>query len=57
MENSKKKIKRIFDAKKQKRQNLARLPIEEKVKILIQLQKIAAPILAARGVKRKPWEI
>lgn len=36
-------------AKKERRLELARLPYAEKVKILIELQTIAAPILRARG--------
>jgi hypothetical protein len=42
-------IARIFAAKKQRRQALARLPFPEKVRAVIQLQEIAATILRARG--------
>lgn len=55
--NRNKVIEAIFQAKRQRRRDLARLPIEEKVKILLQLQKIAIPILSARGLKRKLWRL
>lgn len=40
---------RILEAKRERRLDLARLPYPEKVRILIQLQTIAAPLLIARG--------
>lgn len=57
MEKPKEQLKRIFEAKEKRRRDLASLPIEEKIKILVQLQKIASPILAIRGVKKNPWAI
>ncbi|MBI5299870.1 MAG: hypothetical protein HY877_06220 [Deltaproteobacteria bacterium] len=57
MKRNKKTIQNIFQAKKQRRRELANLPIEEKVKILVQLQKIAIPILSARGLKKKSWKL
>ncbi len=37
---------------------LARLPIEKKIQILIQLQKIASGILSqTRGIRHAPWDI
>ena len=50
-----KRIEQTFKAKKERRKELARLPVEEKFKILLQLQKIASPILRARGIEKKPW--
>jgi len=47
----------IFAAKESRRQLLARLPIEEKVKILVRLQEIAAPLLRARGRNVHVWRI
>jgi len=41
----------ILSDKESRRLALARLPIKEKVKILIQLQTIAAPLLRSRGRK------
>ena len=55
MEKSKKIVEEFFQAKRERRQNLAKLPIEKKVKILVQLQKMAIPILIARGLKKKAW--
>ncbi len=48
-------IARIFAAKEQRRQDLARLPYPEKVQVVIELQKLAATILRARGNIVKPW--
>ena len=45
-------------AKTRRRTALAARPIEEKVAMLVQLQRIAHAIgEAARRVPRKPWEI
>ena len=57
MQKSRKKIETIFKAKQQRRNELATLPIEEKVKILIKLQEIALPIFLARGLKKTVWRI
>ena len=48
-------VARIFAAKEQRRQDLARLPFPEKVRAVIQLQKMAATILRARGKHVRPW--
>ena len=53
----KKTMERIFLAKKERRIELAKLPIEEKIKILVQLQKIASVVLLTRGLKRQPWRV
>jgi hypothetical protein len=50
-------VARIFAAKAQRRHALARLPFPEKVRAVIQLQEIAASILAARGKTVRPWRI
>ena len=50
-------IARIFAAKEQRRQALARLPFPEKVRAVIELQKMAAVILRARGKSVKPWKV
>jgi hypothetical protein len=46
---------RIFAAKEERRQALARLPFPEKVHAVIQLQHMAAAILRARGKSVRPW--
>ncbi len=45
----------LFEAKEARRRRLAGLPIEEKVLIVIELQKIAAPVLQSRGIKTRVW--
>lgn len=50
-------IEGIFLAKKERRKQLSKLPIEDKVKILVQIQKMAMPILLARGIKKKVWKL
>lgn len=50
-------VKKIFAAKQVRRNTLARLPMVEKVRILLELQQMAAPVLARRGLKRGPWKI
>jgi hypothetical protein len=51
---------RIFAAKREWHKRQAQLPLREKVRILLQMQKDEYPILRARGVLRpweKPWTI
>ena len=50
-------IARIFAAKEQRRQALARLPFPEKVRAVIELQKMVATILRARGKVVRPWDV
>ena len=47
-------IAKIFAAKEQRRQMLARLPFPEKVRAVIQLQEMAAKF-RARGKSVTPW--
>lgn len=42
-------------SKRQRRHKLARLPIEEKMRAVVRLQEMAAPILKKRGVVRRVW--
>lgn len=50
-------IHNIAQSKIRRRKRLSQLPVEEKTKILVDLQKMAAPILDARGIKVAPWKI
>jgi hypothetical protein len=50
-------VAKIFAAKEQRRQTLARLPFPEKVQAVIELQKMAATILRARGKMVRPWNV
>jgi len=49
-------LQRLFDAKQLRRRDLARLPFPEKVRIVIQLQKMAAPLFRARGKNVRVWD-
>ena len=51
---------RIFASKKLWHLEQSKLPIEEKVRILLQMQKDDYPLLSARGELKsweKPWDI
>jgi hypothetical protein len=48
-------VARIFTAKQKRRHGLAGLPYPEKVQAVIELQKLAATILRARGKIVNPW--
>ncbi len=50
-------IGRLFRAKERRREELARLPFPEKVRAVVRLQEMAAPILRGRGRNVKPWHI
>ena len=51
-------VEKLFAAKKARRVALARLPIEEKVRIIVELQKIAFDIRSAVGKPSpKPWDL
>jgi len=45
------RLRDIFDRKERRRQRLAALPFPEKVRILVKLQSLAAPIERAKGQK------
>jgi len=57
MENLNPEIARLIAAKETRRRKLAALPFPEKVRIVIRLQQIAAPILRARGRPAKVWQV
>jgi hypothetical protein len=50
-------IQRLFDAKEARRRDLARLPFPEKVRLVVELQKMAAPVYRARGRNVHEWVI
>jgi hypothetical protein len=50
-------IDRLFKADEQRRQRLAALPFPEKVRLVIQMQRIVEPILRARGRLIHIWQI
>jgi hypothetical protein len=49
--------KSLFQKKERFHKQLARLPFEEKIRILIRLQKIADSVLRLPPNKRKAWKI
>jgi hypothetical protein len=57
MDALKPEIVRIFAAKEARRRKLAALPFAEKVRIVVCLQDMAAPVLRARGKNVRVWEI
>ena len=50
-------IARLISAKEQRRRKLAALSFAEKVRVVVQLQQMAAPILRARGRSAPVWAL
>lgn len=50
-------IEKLFRAKEQRRARLAALPFPEKVRAVIQMQQMAAPVLRARGKSVRVWPL
>ena len=48
---------RVFAAKAAHRKRLAALPVPKKVRILVRMQEMAAPLLKAQGRKAVVWKI
>ena len=48
---------RVFAAKQARREELARLPFPKKVKGVVKLQEMAAPILRSRGKIVRVWQV
>jgi len=46
---------RLFAAKERRRKELAALPYPDKVRLMVKLQQMAAPILRARGYRVWVW--
>jgi hypothetical protein len=57
MDSLKPEIERLFAAKEARRHRLAALPFPEKVRAVVRLQEIAAPVLRARGRKVHVWKL
>lgn len=57
MERMNPELERLLAAKQNRRRKLAALPFPEKVRIVVQLQRMAAPILLARGRAVRVWDI
>jgi len=50
-------IARLFAAKEARRRMLAALPFSEKVRAVVRLQEMVAPVLRARGRKVRVWKL
>jgi hypothetical protein len=48
---------RMLSGKPRRRHELARLPIEEKLRAVVRLQEMAAPILRQRGKTVRGWKL
>jgi hypothetical protein len=57
MDQLKPEIEKLFRAKEERRNRLAEMPIHEKVRAIVQLQQMAAPILRARGKHVIVWSL
>ena len=57
VDNLNPEIARLIAAKEKRRRELARLPFAEKVKAVVQLQRMAAPLLRQRGRRVRVWEL
>lgn len=50
-------IEQLFRAKERRRARLAAMPFHEKVRAVVQMQKMAAPLLRGRGLQVRIWEL
>ena len=57
MDQLKTRIARLFTAKQRRRALLAKLPFPKKVQMVVQMQRMAAPILRDLGKKVRVWEL
>ncbi len=57
MERLTPEIARLFAAKEERRHKLAALPFAEKVRAVVRMQKMAAPLLHARGRPVRVWPL
>jgi hypothetical protein len=57
VDNLSPEIARLIAAKERRRRELAALPFPEKVRIVVQMQKMVEPILRARGRAVRVWPL
>jgi len=57
MDTLKPEIAWLFAAKEARRHRLAKLPFPEKVRAVVRLQEMAAPVLRARGKIVRVWKL
>lgn len=57
MDNMSQSMQRVFDAKAERRRKLAGLSYPEKVRIVVELQKMSYPILRKKTMRACVWTI
>lgn len=57
MDNLRPEIARLIAAKEQRRRKLAARPFAEKVRMVVQMQQMVAPVLRARGRPVRVWAL
>ena len=57
METLNREVAGLFAAKEARRRKLAKLPFPEKVRAVVCLQRMVAPVLRARGRQVRVWTI
>lgn len=57
MDRLKPEIEKLFYAKERRRARLVALPFHEKVRAVVTMQQMAAPVLRARGKQVRIWEL
>ena len=57
MDTLKPEIAKLFVAKEARRRKLSRLPFPEKIRAIVRLQEMAAPVLRARGRIVRVWKL
>jgi len=57
METLNSEVAGLFAAKEARRRKLAKLPFPEKVRAVVRLQQMVAPVLRARGRQVRVWTI
>src|SRR2546426_8150738 len=57
MESLSPEVLRLFVAKENRRRTLAKLPFPDKVRAVVRLQRMVAPVLRARGRQVRVWTI
>jgi len=57
METLTPEIARLFAAKEERRHRLAALPFAEKVRAVVRMQEMTAPLLRARGRPVRVWPL
>ena len=50
-------VARLLAAKEERRRTLARLTFPDKVRVVVRLQRMVAPVLRARGRQVRVWNI